>query len=49
MTHLEESKVLMDRQFGFRGGRSCVTNVISFYLRVVDIVQERDGWVNCIY
>ena len=49
MKHLEESKVLMDRQFGFRGGGSCVTNLISFYSRVIDIAQERDGYVDCIY
>ena len=49
MKHLEKSKVLMDMQFGFREGRSCATNLINFYSRVVDIVQERDGWVDCIY
>ena len=43
MKHLEESKVLTDKQFGSRGGRSCATNSISFYSSVVDIVQERDG------
>ena len=49
MKHFEESKVLMDRQFGFREGRSCVTNWISFYSRVIDIVQESDSLVDCIY
>ena len=30
-------------------GRSCVTNLLSFYSRVMDITQERDGWEDCIY
>ncbi len=38
-----------EQQFGFREGRSCVTNLISFYSRVIDIVQERDGWADCVY
>ena len=46
---LEEHKLLTNRQFGFRKGRSCVTNLLSFYSRVVDKIQERDGWVDCIY
>lgn len=46
---LEKHKIIVDSQFGFRKGRSCVTNLLSFYSRVVDEVQERDGWVDCIY
>jgi len=49
MKYLEDNNVLTNRQFGFRGGRSCVTNLIGFYSRVIDIVQERDGWVDCAY
>ena len=26
-----------------------VTNLLSFYSRVIDITQERDGWADCIY
>ncbi len=26
-----------------------MTNLLSFYSRVTNIVQERDGWVDCIY
>ena len=26
-----------------------VTNLLSFYSRVIDIAQERDGWADCIY
>lgn len=47
--HLESNRIVTNRQFGFREGRSCVTNLISFYSRVIDIVQERDGWVECVY
>ncbi len=40
--YLEDNKVITEKQFGFRKGRSCVTNLISFYSRVIDIVQERE-------
>ena len=46
---LERRELISNKQFGFRKGRSCVTNLLSFYSRVVDKVQERDGWVDCIY
>ncbi len=49
MEHLERDKVLVNCQFGFRRGRSCSMNLLSFYSRVVDIVQERDGWVDGVY
>ncbi len=42
-------KVLVNCQFGFRRGRSCSMNLSSFYSRVVDIVQGRDGWVDGVY
>ena len=29
---LEETNTLSGGQFGFRGGRSCITNLLSFYL-----------------
>ena len=47
--YLEDNNILTEKQFGFRKGRSCATNLISFYSRVIDVVQERDGWVDCIY
>ena len=47
--HLEKEKIINESQFGFRQGRSCVTNLICFYSRVIDIVQERDGWADCIF
>ena len=47
--HLEENKVLNPRQFGFRQGRSCTTNLLCFYSRLLDIIQERDGWADCVF
>ena len=47
--YLEREGIISDRQFGFRTGKSCVTNLLSFYSKVIDITQERDGWANCIY
>ena len=46
--YLEREGITTDRQFGFRTGRSCVTNLLSFNSRVIDITQERDGWADCI-
>ena len=46
---LEDHKLISNSQFGFRKGRSCVTNLLSFYSRVTERVQERDGWVDCVY
>ena len=43
MEFLEREGIITDRQFGFRTEKSCVTNLLSFYSRVVDINQERDG------
>ena len=31
VSYLEENKVINESQFGFRKGRSCVTNLLSFY------------------
>ena len=47
--YLEREGIITNRQLGFRTGRSCVTNLLSFYLRVIDITQERDEWADCIY
>lgn len=47
--HLEDNNLLNSGQFGFRRGRSCATNLICFYSRVIDIIQERDGWADCVY
>merc|ERR1712035_176262 len=46
MRYLEGSNVLTHKQFGFRSGSSCTANLLAYYSRVVDVVQERDGWVD---
>ena len=47
--HIEVTNILNARQFGFRQRRSCAINLICFYSRVIDIVQERDGWADCVF
>jgi len=47
--HLESNKLITDKQFGFRSKRSCVANLLSFYDRVTEVLQEREGWVDCVY
>ena len=46
---LEKQNMLTGKQFGFRQGRSCVSNLLCYYDRVTEIIQERDGWVDSIY
>ena len=47
--YLEREGIITDKQFGFRIGRSIVTNLLFFYPRVIDITQELDEWVDYIY
>ncbi len=46
---LRKHEILSERQYGFRKGKSCVTNLLSYYDRVAETMQERDGWVDSIY
>lgn len=48
MEHLE-NEVLTVHQYGFRKGRSCSSNLLAFYSKVIDTVQEREGWVDGVY
>ena len=41
--YLEENEIITAKQFGFRQGKSCVTNLLSFYTRIIDRVDKRDG------
>ena len=41
--------MLTKRQFGFSEESSCVTNLLSCYSRVTSVIQQRDGWVDCVY
>ena len=47
--YFEDEKIITERQFGFRKGRSRVTDLLSFHTRVMDGVQERDGWVDALH
>ncbi len=47
--HLEKHEILLERQYGFRKGKSCVTNLLSYFDRVAETMQERDGWVDRLY
>ena len=47
--HLEKHNMFTDKQYGFRSKRSCVANLLSFYDRATEILQEREGWVDCVY
>ena len=47
--YLEDNRVISNRQFVFRQGKSCVTNLISFYTRVIEGIENRDGWVDAVY
>ena len=40
--YLEDNRVISNRQFVFRQGKSCVTNLISFYTRVIEGIDNRD-------
>ena len=43
------TNILNLRQFGFRQERSCAYKLICFYSRVIDLIQERNGWEDCIF
>ncbi len=34
--------MLTDGKFGFRKGKSCITNLLSYFDRVAEAMQERD-------
>ena len=41
LNHLEENGVINNSQLGFRKGRTCVSNLLCFYMLVID------GWTQC--
>ena len=49
MDFLEDREILSAKQFGFRKGRSCITNLLSFYSRVTEIIDQKGGWADCVY
>ena len=46
---LQDHKLTSNSQFGLRKGCSCAMNLLSSYSIVVEKIQERGGWVNCVY
>ena len=46
--YLKQENIIEESQFGFRKERSCLTNLLCFYSRVIDGLQERDGWVDTV-
>ena len=49
MRYLEDDRVISNKQFGFRHEKSCVTNLTCFYARVIEGIENRDGWVDAVY
>ena len=49
MEKMEREGLLNGQQFGFRKGFSTCTNLLSFYARVIDVVDKRNGWVDAVY
>ena len=47
--YLEKNAMISGKQFGFRKGRSCVSNLLSYYSRITEKLQEREGWIDSIY
>ncbi|KAK4832043.1 hypothetical protein QYF61_020558 [Mycteria americana] len=48
MQHIQDNQVIRPSQHGFRKGRSCLTNLISFYDKVTHLVDEGKA-VDVIY
>ena len=49
MRYLEDNGVISSRQFGFRQGKSCATNLLSFYTQVIEGIKNKDGWLDAVY
>jgi hypothetical protein len=47
-THLEANSLILDTQHGFTKGRSCVTNLLTFFDKVTRAVDE-GGTIDVIY
>ncbi|GAB0183367.1 mitochondrial enolase superfamily member 1 [Grus japonensis] len=48
MQHVQDNQVIRTSQHGFMKGRSCLTNLISFYDRVTYLVNDRKA-VDVVY
>lgn len=45
---VEDEKFMQVKQFQFRKVSLCATNIM-IYISEWFVIQEREGWVNCIY
>ncbi|KAK4809665.1 hypothetical protein QYF61_002562 [Mycteria americana] len=46
--HIQDNQVIRPSQHGFMKGRSCLTNLISFYVKVTHLVEEEKA-VDVVY
>ena len=42
--YLEDNRVISNGQFRFRQGKSCVTNLLSFYTQIIEEIKKQ-RWV----
>ena len=42
--HLDEHKLIRHRQHDFSKGKSCLTNLLSFYRKVFETIDELDEY-----
>jgi len=48
MQHIQDNQAIRPRQHGFMKGRSCWTNLISFYDKVISLVDEGKAVYVCL-
>ena len=48
VNHLEDNSLILNSQHGFRRGRSCLTNLIEFFQKVINIHDDGDP-VDIVY
>ena len=46
--HLDEHKLIRHNQYGFSKGKSCLTNLLSFYRKVFETIDKWDEY-NIVY
>ena len=49
MKYLKEGGIFTEQRFRFSEGRPCVINLISYFSRITDKIQERTGCVDSVY
>ena len=43
-SHLEKSKLIYDSQHGFTKGKSCLTNLLTFFRKVFEVVDNDENY-----